>query len=69
MAQTLSAVKGSITSYIKVLEAKGIHLEKAILFGSYARGTQREDSDVDLVIISEFIEHSLQACGGCPDIP
>ena len=27
-------------------------VDRAILFGSYAKGTQREDSDIDLIIIS-----------------
>ncbi|MEK6573019.1 MAG: nucleotidyltransferase domain-containing protein, partial [Chloroflexota bacterium] len=27
-------------------------VERAILFGSYARGNQREDSDIDLIVIS-----------------
>jgi hypothetical protein len=27
-------------------------VEKAILYGSYARGTPREDSDIDLIVLS-----------------
>lgn len=30
-----------------------LNLEKVILFGSYARNTMREDSDVDLYIVSK----------------
>ncbi len=52
MAQTLPAIKNSIVNYVKILESQGVHVEKVILFGSYASGTHREDSDVDLVIIS-----------------
>lgn len=40
-----------IKSYAKDLELK-IPLEKVILFGSYARGAEREESDVDLVFVS-----------------
>ncbi|MBU1667627.1 nucleotidyltransferase domain-containing protein [bacterium] len=29
-----------------------LQLEKIILFGSYAKGTQREDSDVDLYVVT-----------------
>ena len=29
----------------------GTRLEKIVLFGSYARGEQRKDSDVDLMIV------------------
>ncbi len=30
--------------------------EKIILFGSYARGTANEDSDVDMLVIMDFPE-------------
>lgn len=35
------------------LEAKKIHVQKMILFGSWARGTAGEHSDIDVVIVSE----------------
>ena len=31
-------------------------IEKAILFGSFARGEEREDSDVDLIIVSDYFK-------------
>jgi uncharacterized protein len=34
------------------LEKTGIAVERLILFGSYADGTQREGSDIDIVVIS-----------------
>jgi predicted nucleotidyltransferase len=37
----------------KVLEEKGIKIEKIILFGSRARGDFKENSDWDLLIIVE----------------
>jgi len=36
---------------IKDKIAKEVHPEKIILFGSYAKGTQTEDSDIDLVVV------------------
>lgn len=33
--------------------SKEIKIDKVILFGSYAKGTNREDSDIDLAIFSE----------------
>lgn len=34
-------------------------IEKAVLFGSYARGEAKEDSDIDLILVSrEFIGKS-----------
>lgn len=34
--------------------AREFHPERVILFGSHARGTAREDSDVDLLVIMPF---------------
>jgi len=45
--------------------SKKIKVQKMILFGSYARGEPKEDSDVDLLIVSpdfkktRFIKRSL----------
>jgi len=47
----LEAIK-SFTSELR----KQIRIEKLILFGSYASGAQREDSDIDIVIISPDFE-------------
>lgn len=41
-----------IDDFIKLLQEENIKIEKVILFGSYAKGTQRKDSDIDLAIIS-----------------
>ena len=35
------------------IEARGIKPHKLILYGSYATGTNREDSDIDLLVISD----------------
>jgi predicted nucleotidyltransferase len=40
-----------IQKFKKALEVN-IRVEQLILFGSYASGTAREDSDIDLVVIS-----------------
>ena len=40
----------------KQLLSQNMSFDKMILFGSYARGTQREDSDVDVAIIIDEIE-------------
>ena len=42
-----------ISCFRKALEAKGVKIDKIILYGSWANGTQREDSDIDLVVISK----------------
>jgi hypothetical protein len=42
-----------ISDFAKALEAEKIKPQKIILSGSYSTNTQREDSDIDLVVISE----------------
>ena len=40
----------------KVLTNKGIHIDKLVLYGSYAALTYKEGSDIDLVVISDSFE-------------
>jgi predicted nucleotidyltransferase len=42
-----------IRSYISLLDAEGLSVYKAFLYGSYASGNQKEDSDIDLMIVSD----------------
>jgi uncharacterized protein len=35
------------------VEANGVRVNRMVLFGSHAKGTATEDSDIDVVIISE----------------
>ena len=35
------------------IEARGIRLQKVILYGSYADGTHQEESDIEVVIVSD----------------
>ena len=43
-----------------LLEEKGIHPSKIVLFGSYAKNTETDDSDIDLIIVSQaFRDKSL----------
>lgn len=42
-----------ITEYKQKLEALGIKVKRVILYGSYAEGRAKEDSDIDLVVISD----------------
>jgi predicted nucleotidyltransferase len=43
-----------VRKYIAVLRENGILVDKALLFGSWARGTAREESDVDVALVSSF---------------
>jgi uncharacterized protein len=46
-------IEKTIKSYIEQLENIGIHVQQAILYGSYAHGKQDEWSDIDLAIVSQ----------------
>ncbi len=45
-----------ISDFKKALESAGIKPQKILLYGSYATGNYRPDSDIDLVVISEDFE-------------
>jgi predicted nucleotidyltransferase len=45
-----------ITQYCAQLEALGIHVERAILFGSHARSEAHNGSDIDVLIVSSDFE-------------
>jgi uncharacterized protein len=42
-----------VWGYLSSLEIQGVHVEQAYLFGSWAKGTEHKDSDIDLAIISK----------------
>lgn len=41
----------------KILE--NYNVEAIILFGSYAKGTEHEDSDIDIAIVTDDIENDI----------
>lgn len=50
-------VKGYIEELKKIY---GDHLRAVILYGSYARGDQREDSDIDLMILVDLDDMTIK---------
>ena len=50
------------TEYIKKLKQQ-IPVEKAIIFGSYAKGNYAKDSDVDIAIFSPAFENITRVDG------
>ena len=52
MVKIPSNIMNTIIEFIDLLKEENIIVEKVILFGSYAKGTYREDSDIDLAIVS-----------------
>jgi predicted nucleotidyltransferase len=45
-------IRGIVNRFLAILEARGIQVDKAILYGSYSTGTNTPDSDLDLAVIS-----------------
>lgn len=52
MAEVPDKVLKIVLKYIDLLREKNIPVESAFLFGSYAKGSHNEWSDIDLAIIS-----------------
>jgi predicted nucleotidyltransferase len=46
----------TIRRYLDAARAAGIHVRRAVLFGSHARGQARPWSDIDLVVIAPELE-------------
>ncbi len=42
--------------YVDILVKEGIEIDKAFLFGSYARDEQTNDSDIDLMLVSKMFD-------------
>ena len=53
MAQVPDKITKLLEQFIHELEINQIHINKAILFGSYANGTFNEWSDIDLALVSD----------------
>lgn len=44
-------INNAVTEYIKYLKNNNFNIEKVYLFGSYVKGSFREDSDIDLALV------------------
>lgn len=42
----------TIRRFVREARSAGIHVESALLYGSYAKGTAGVDSDIDLAVIA-----------------
>jgi uncharacterized protein len=53
VAAQASSIKKVIKNYIEELRNHGIHVREVILFGSSVRGENKEQSDIDVAIVSD----------------
>jgi predicted nucleotidyltransferase len=47
-----SEIRDIVTRYVQALLGRGVNVDKAIIFGSYASGSFSEESDIDVAIVS-----------------
>jgi uncharacterized protein len=52
MVKKQSQIKKVLRDLVASLKRKGIKVNRLILYGSYANGNPRSDSDIDVVVIS-----------------
>lgn len=55
MARLDSAVLKNVRAFLAKLDHAGIHVHKAYIFGSWAKGTTDKWSDVDVAVVSPQI--------------
>ncbi len=55
MKEISSEISDIVNKYIEIV-VKNYDVVAIILFGSYAKGTQREDSDIDIAVITDDIK-------------
>ena len=47
-------IRNIVKRFVDALTARGIRIEKAVLYGSYASGKVHANSDIDVAIISPY---------------
>jgi len=58
MVQIPTPIKDTIQRYVRALRTHNIPVQQVVLFGSYAKGTYDQWSDIDLAVVSDIFEGS-----------
>lgn len=56
MAQIPDKIVETVKKYVREALIDNIRISQAVLFGSYAKGTNHEYSDIDVAVISDDFE-------------
>ncbi len=56
MDQIPAKIRRIINQYIKELGKNKIHIQRAVMFGSYSKGLSREWSDIDIALVSDAFD-------------
>jgi len=56
MAKIPNLIIEIVNKFIKEAEKDNIRISQAVIFGSYAKGTNHEYSDIDLAVVSDDFE-------------
>jgi len=55
--RSIEEVKGIVRRYSEILVKEGFPIERILLFGSYSRNEQNENSDIDIaVVLSKYFK-------------
>lgn len=61
---TKKAAIKKVENFVKEVKASGIHVRRAVLFGSYAHGKPHKWSDIDLALVAdEFTDDEFENIG------
>lgn len=58
IAMSKQTIKSLVGQYVKKIQASGIPVEQAIVFGSQTKGTAHKWSDIDTCIVSPLFGHN-----------
>jgi len=49
-------ITGVIKKYLHLLAQNGIPVQRAFVYGSHARNDERKDSDIDVMLVSDYFD-------------
>jgi predicted nucleotidyltransferase len=50
-----------LKQFLAALKAEGINIEKAFLYGSHAKGIATANSDIDIMLVSDYFDKGIKA--------